>query len=410
MKKSALITALTLAAGCAMLFIGCGGSSKNIASLDSNWYSGINYSRFQPTFTEGNKNSAGETAYSAEQLTYTVTFEGSDANPTYKVEYPQGGTYTTYFVAKNLNRTEMEQIIPDEYRGHYNIDGMQFYYYETELTVPEIKYTLKSDNTKTVTMQGDSITTKSYFMSVADYLSPVYSKQTVKSVTPRNYQVSNIDLAYVKINREYENFYLNKDGNPVEVTTYTTVKNEESFPDYGYKEFDGAENGNVKTKKSQPLNIENTANTLFDISALNIVTRACKLTSGEGLSQAISLYVPWSKAGVNEFGVAGLAAPLTLDKDASENTKKLNTLTQTLKDNGLYEEQKDAEGKVIGLKTIAVSVGAAKGEAQTYWFTAVNSTHDNVGHATMLKLSTPVAFGLGTLHYTLDKIDSAIKA
>ena len=322
------------------------------------------------------------------------------------MDYPQGGTYTTTFTSKILGKDEIEKITLEEHRGHYNSVAMQVYYYKTELTIPEIKFTLKSDNTKTLTLQGDSIVTENYFLSVADYLSPVYSKQTIKSATPRNYQIGDINAAYALINREYESFYLNKNNSPAEVVTKPTVKNEEGFADSGYADFVGTETGNAKTSTSNPLNIENTANTLFDVSALNVVARACKLTSGANLSQVIGLYVPWSKSGVNDFGIAGSAAPLTLDKNADQNTAKLNELTSKLQNKGLYEEKKDAEGKTIGLQTIAVNVGTTSGVTQTYWFAAVSSTHDNVGHATMLKLSTPLAFGLGTLNYTLSNITS----
>lgn len=406
MKKTTILAALALTACCTAAFTGCGGSSKNIASLDSNWYSGINFTRFQPTFTEGNKNGSGEDAFSAEVITYDVTFDGTNApNPTYTVNYEKG-TYKTTFKSQILGEEEIKKITLDEHRGHYNSVKMQLYYYRTELNIPSVTYTLKSDNTKTVTLRGDSIITENYFLSVADYLSPVYSKQTVKSATPRNYQIGNIDSAYVLINREYESFYLNKNNSPAEVVTKTTVKNEEGFADYGYADFEGTESGNAKTSVSAPLNIENTPYTLFDISSLNIVTRACKLTSGADLSQAINLYVPWSKSGVNDFGVAGSAAPLVLDKNAEQNTAKLNELTSRLQTAKLYEEKTDAEGKPLGLQTVAVNVGTKAGVTQTYWYTAVSGTHNNVGHATMLKLSTPLTFGLGTLNYTLSEINS----
>lgn len=403
MKKSLSIAAFTLAACCAFGAAGCGGSSRNIVSLESNWYSGINYSGFQPTFTEGNS------TYSAEDLTYTVTFDGSGAaNPSYTVSYAEG-TYKTYFTSKILNKDEIEKITFDGNRGEYNSQSMQVYYYRTELTIPSVTFTLKSDNTKTATVNGESIITESYFLSVADYLCPVYSAQRVKSATPRNYQVGNIESAYVIIDRTYENFYSYKrvvnSGNkvvpePSEAVTVTTVNS----ADYGYNEFTGTQNGESKTSVSSAVNLFDAPNTVFDIASLNTVVRACNLSAGENLSQAISLYVPWSKQGVNNFGVAGSSAPLVLDKNAEQNTAKLNELTSKLKDANLYEEQKDSEGNVIPLKTVAVSVGTTAGVSQTYWFAAINSTHSNVGHATMLKMSVPVTFGLGVFNYTLSEI------
>ena len=55
----------------------------------------------------------GPSTYSAEDLTYTVTFDGSGAaNPSYTVSYAEG-TYKTYFTSKILSKDEIEKITFD---------------------------------------------------------------------------------------------------------------------------------------------------------------------------------------------------------------------------------------------------------------------------------------------------------
>lgn len=403
MKKKLSFIALALAAGCVLGAAGCGGGGgKNVASLKSNWYSGVGYTKFQPSFTEGNLANDGTPLFASEEITYKVSFDGSAAaNPTYTVNYAEG-EYKTYFYATELNADEISALVGD-YKAGYP-QTLTAYYYKTELTVPSVTFTLKSDLNKTVTLEGDSIITECYFLSVADSLQPVYSHQTVNAVSPKNYQTGTIENAYVVSKREYVNVY---SYNGAEAKTTTCVYK----GDYAFETFIGNEelsSEQAKVAISVTENLSETPNSLFDVSSLEIAVRACDLSAGENMAQAVNLYIPWSQTKLGEYGFAGSTAPLVLSKNEDENKTLIQQLTKTLEENGLYREQKDENGEAIGLKTVAVGVGTTSGVSQTYWFTAVENKHDNYGHATMLKLSVPVVYGLGAINYTLKSIQSTI--
>jgi len=369
MKKTVTIFAILLAAGISVSVAGCGANSKNVAALSSNWYSVTSFKKFQPTFSEGNK------IFSREEIKYKVTHKKPETgNPDYSVEYADG-EYVTTFYAKKF---DTENLVAEEYKQAYSSAGeITAYYYKTELTVPSVTFTFKATG-ETKKFEGDSVVTESYFLSVEDYLRPLYSKQTVKSTTPAAYQASKPDKAYKEINREYQSFY-SFDGSEVK----TVVKNFET----------NGENSEIKTSLSDA------SNTLFDNSYLNIAIRAANLSAGTELSQAFSLYS--SASGVQNYVLAGSSVALD-DEEKSAIAAKLEK-------NGLYVPKFDDNGKELGLNTVAVKVGyngTLTGVSQTYWFAAVENKLNNKGRATLLKLSTPVAYNQGTLDYTLDSIES----
>ncbi len=116
--------------------------------------------------------------------------------------------------------------------------------------------------------------------------------------------------------------------------------------------------------------------------------------------QAISLYIPKSGT-VENFNLAGSDRPLLSDE--TKNKELLTALEGKLTEKELYTPVEK------GLQTVAVTVnysGAQPGGAQTYWFAAIENKRNNVGRATMLKLSMPVSYNLGTINYTLESFQS----
>lgn len=370
MKKRFAVTAAVIGASCAIVLSGCAGcagcgqNSKNIASLNSNWYANTNYKKIQPTFTEGN-----DVLFQKEALEYTVTFnKPASANKTYSVEY-SAGTYVTEFYAKAFNK---DIYCCEEFKGSYP-DKLTVYYYKTQLDIPTVTFTMGSE---TKSFDGDKMTTECFFMPVENYLRPLYSKITVKSTTPAMNQPKDLESAYKELDYEYTTYY------NYNCTAVKTIVND-------------GKTTNEKVSES----VKDAQNSVFDTAALNIVARASKL--GDSLSQAISLYTP--TAGLESFTLANAAAALS-DSEKSA----LQTL---LKDNGLYKAEFDGDGKEKGLATNSVNViygGQLTGVTQTYWFAAIDNPNNNTGRTTMVKLATPLPFGLGTLNYTLSKINQRI--
>lgn len=414
MKKSFAAIAVVLAAGITITTAGCGSGGKNLAVLSSNWYTGTTFYGFQPDVCE-NK----------ERIVYSVKHEQPEeayANATYTVQY-EDGTYTTEFYAATFDAKDF----PESYLESYQKAGkFTAYCYKTWLEIPSVTFTLKSDPDHPVKFDKDTsfannVYTESWFLSVNEYLRPLYSKQTVQSVTPWNLKPKKLenDDAYKIFDLEYESFY-SFDG-----TSVTTV-----FTDKLATNSEKQTNEKLKLNKSKY--------SLFDPFAQDIVVRASDLYSGSNLSQPVSFYVPKSGK-IENFTFTGYDNNVQF---ASEQQK--NDVIDQLVKAGLYEEDKPAESnkpddgaedntqdgnendgaenqsenaedeqpKVRPLKTVAVNItytsGSQPGGTQTYWFTSVTDKRNNVGRATMLKTTVPLSYYHGTLVYTLDRIESSL--
>ena len=74
------------------------------------------------------------------------------------------------------------------------------------------------------------------------------------------------------------------------------------------------------------------------------------------------------------------------------------------------EEGNDIEDK--GIQTVAISIsydgGEMSGAPQTVWYAALKDADNNTARCTMLKLSIPLPFGLGTLNCSLKEVESTI--
>lgn len=376
MKKSLAIVAAVLAAGCAVGLTGCGGNKKNAAALSSNWYAVTTNSEFQPTLAGVEK---------AEKIVYKVTYEAlSTPNAYYSANYSDG-TYTTEFYTTAFKASDFD--FGDYSEGYPQ--SITAYCYHTVLSLPSVIYEIKATEEKSEAF-ADSIETFSYFLSVKNNLMPLYSEQTVKSTSPAKFQAGKVDETFRHIDRVYKNYYM-YDGSAVK-TVATVNEADYEYADLKEKTF------TVENKK-----LADSAYSVFDTSAVNIVSRATNLSAGSTLTQTISQYIP-SAGNYQNFTLVCADTALGTDE---EKTNALKTeLEAKLAEKGLYKETKDAEGNKIGLKTVAVSLNSTDNSTvQTCWFTAVDNKNNNTGRATMVKLSVPLAYSLGTLNYTLDTIE-----
>ena len=365
MKKRFGVAALVVAAGCAVIFAGCTGCNgcgdngkSNEAAFSSNWYADTNFRYIQPTFTEGNDAYKG-----AEIVTYTVKQDKeSAANKWYSVDYAES-TYTTKFYGVKFDKT----LIDDEFKASYPEKDITVYCYETTLEVPKVTFTLGDETPKEFT--GKSIKTVSYFLGVNEHLRPLYSAQSINIVSPAEYQVSKLEDAYLEVNQEIKTSY-NYEGTAAK--TVITGDNATEFV----------------------TNLSDTNNSLIDVNGLNIAVRAMQL--GENFSQAISVYSPAGK--MQSYTFAGSSSAL-----AAEERKGYEDI---LDGKGLF-----AKGDNKSLNTVCVTAtlnADLKGVSQKYWFAAINSAKNNTARTTMVKMSVPLTFGLGTLNYTLSGITSTL--
>ena len=374
MKKFHKIAALVASATALVTLAGCmgGGCSScggnkvsNNALTNSNWYTQTGYKGIQPYFIDGQG--------THETLVYEVTAD-TKSNGYYQVEY-ETGEYTTDFYACEYDWNA--ESVPEGYRTE-NKDTV--YCYETEFTIKG-KFVM-GNNTKEF---EDSIKTVSLFRSAYYDLQPVYSEQNIKTTTPVSYRPANFETAYKQYNVTYKNYY---NYNCREVTS-EKYENDETTPS--------------DSKTYGKLN--KTSNTLFDNSSLYIAARSMKLSSS--LSQTINLFNAAS-GGISTIKLSG--------GDTAIKKEELAKISNALADKQLYTlVTKDEEGNDIedkGVPTVAVTIaydgGDMSGTKQTVWYAALNDTDNNTARCTMLKLSTPLPFGLGTLNFTLKEVSSTL--
>ncbi len=376
MRKRFFVSAIIAAAGCAAVLSGCvgcngcngGDGKRNAAAFSSNWYADTNFKYIQPTFWEENK----------EVINYKVKFDAETAsNRTYKVEYAEGDYKTTFYAIKNFDAS----VICEEFKSGYPETAPSVYYYKTELSISSVKFTLGGE-TKTFDESngGDTrVVTECYFLDVQNYLRPLYSVQDIKTVSPAEYQVDNLERAYKQFNELHTTSY-SFDGNNAKTVIINRL------------------DGDNKTEKTVT-GLNEGDNSLIDVAGLNVAVRAMQL--GGGFNQLLSLYSP--SGNKQDYIFTGSSASLPEEE-------RMTVETELLK-HGLFKEEKDGDDKVKPLETTAVTAAlnaGLKGVSQTYWFTAVKNDKNNTGRATMVKMSVPLNFSLGTFNYVLESVESTL--
>ncbi len=368
MKKRFGVAAVAVAAGCAVIFAGCNGcganGKANEAAFSSNWYADTNFRYIQPTFTQGN------TEYKdSEEVTYTVKHDREGAaNSTYSVEYGDG-TYKTSFYATTFDKT----LIDEEFRGEY-ADNLTVYYYETALSFPSVTFKMKNDESKVAEFKdGENTVTKCYFTNVDSHLRPLYSEITTQCHLPKEFQTNVLEETYEYVNQTVKTSY-KYDGSAAKSVI--------------------SEGDETTVKTADKLN--DTDNSLIDVCGLNIAVRAMQLSTS--FTQVISVYSPAGK--MQNYAFTGSSAALG---DDERKTVEGILAADDLK---LYTP---AEDKTLSTVCVTATLNAdMKGVSQQYWFAAVDNAKNNTGRATMVKMSVPLTFGLGTLNYSLKSIDSTV--
>ena len=373
MKKSGKIIAASLAAGMLVTLTGCGGCNGcgGTPVIDmvtrSNWYTGTSYNGIQPTFIKGHDN------FKEEKIIYDVVYDATYAkNANYSLEYKDGQFITEFYATEfDWNATD----IPKGYAGE-NPTKEIVYVFKTELTI-SVQYTMKVGNQATSKWFEDKVTSVSCFRAAGKRLQPVYSTQTIKSTTPNMYQPAKLEDAYKEVNLTYENFY---SFNCDKVLSYVT------------------ENDGTIGKEHDLTKIQGV---LFDNSSLYIAVRSMKLSPT--FSQAITLFNAAAGA-ADSYAVMGTDTALTDTerKNITAELEKAKLYKPTAKEG---EEDKGVQSTAVN---IAYNGGDLHGSAQTVWYASVTDRDNNIPRATMLKISTPLPYSLGTLIYTLSDVKSTL--
>lgn len=367
MKKRFGVVALAAAAGCAVIFSGCAGcganGKTNEAAFSSNWYADTSFPYIQPTFDETNASFGGR-----EEINYTVTLDTEKAgNSIYSVEYG-AGTYSTLFYATKFDKT----LVCEEYQSGYP-DDLIVYYYKTELKFDSVSFKMKSGGDP-ATFGEQSLVTECYFTDVSNHLRPLYATIDVDNYDPADYQPNALENTYKHVSQKVTTCY-NFAGSAAKTVIVDRVDSAES-KDYTV---DG---------------LDKTNNSLIDVCGLNVALRAMQL--GTSLAQTISVYSPSGR--MQDFTFTGSALAMSdEERTAAEGV---------LEGAKLYESAEDKK-----LSTVCVTAllnEDMNGASQRYWFAAVDSLKNNRGRATMVKMTVPAPFSLGSFEYKLDEVVSTL--
>lgn len=376
MKTFSKCLAIVLAVAGAATLAGCNNGSPNYkTATTANWN--------VRTSASVEENSFEFWQTQKEVATYKVEFtEGS--NDSYKVSYNcSSATYTTEFYMLAAYDWKSDKII-EEYRStEEGSDTEPVYVYTTSFTISG-EYQLKPNGDRK--QFSDELITTSYFRPAGKNLQPVYSYQKVKNTAPATLSTGSIDAAYVEIDEEYETFY-NKQCSQATVIKTVADKDEKETKKIG-----------LSSEYSN-----------FDNSQLRAAVRAFTLSGGA--SRTFNVVTPQNG---NLQGVtASVSSPVELDTQSEDANMKviyqgITSALDNAPDNYIFFDG-TVDGKQEGEKdrnyrysAVTLSINESlRGTSPTMWYSTVENNDVNGTRCVLLRMSTPLSFGLGTLNYTL---------
>lgn len=374
MKTFSKCLALVLAAAGAATLAGCNnGPSNHRTATTANWNvrtsSSVEENSFE--FWQTNK----------EVAEYAISFtQGS--NSTYGVTYSEStAMYSTEFYMLAAYDWKSDTI--EEYQSAES-DTEPVYVYKTSLIITG-DYQLKPNGaTKHFT---DTLDTVCYFRPAGKNLQPVYSEQKVKNTSPATLSASNINSAVVQVDEEYRTYY-NKQCSQATVQKYLP-------------ESEGSANYVLNSTKKIGLGSDYSN---FDNSQIRAAIRAFTLSGGA--TRTFNILSP-QNGGVQSVS-ARVSNPVELD---STNDKKIIDALDAAPDNYIFfdgtveNKKEDEKDRNYRFNAVSLSINASlQGSSPTMWYSTVENNDINGTRCVLLKMSTPLAFGLGTLHYNLKSL------
>ena len=331
------------------------------------------------TSTSVEENSFNFWQNNAEVASYAVTFtEGS--NSSYKVSY---NTATAEYVTKFYMTTydwKSENII-EGYRSEEEESDIEYVYaYETSLKISGF-YQIKPDGDKKEF--DDELTTISYFRPAGKNLQPVYSYQKVKNTAPASLSTGSIGSAYVEVDEEYETFYNKK------CSQATVVKTAADSEPESYKIGLSSEYSN------------------FDNSQLRAAIRSFTLSGGSSRT----FYVVTPQNGNIQSVSASIASPVELNPLGTDDQRTIINALRNAPENYIFfdgtiaDKEEGESDRNFRYSAVSLSINESlQGTSPSMWYSTVENTDINGTRCVLLKMNTPLAFGLGTLSYALKSL------
>lgn len=412
MKKSLTILALATACAAVLGASGCAAASVRL-TVDSYWYID-SHEGIQPTSIDPEDQTPRRTP---ESLLYELTFdEESGANKSYRVDYytdsenfaegEDAHYLRTVFYATTFDwstDTNEEYRLTAEQAGQLDTDAPHLegtvetvYVLETEFKVSGMYVFGGKDtaaNAENSVEFTDYMNTVTYFRSSRNFLEPVYSYKKVHTTTPLTLNPASAETMCTQIEYEYEVFY------NLDCTELT----------YNYKEF--GENDSEANPLNGKVSGLHNSDAFFDNNQLYTAVRGMSLS--EGFSANISLFVP-ENMGVMKVRITGGAQgelnPET-DKgiiDALEAKYGTPAIPEKDEESTEETEGEEVQHSYIYYNPVSIASSDGRGVVRNVWYAAIPDEDNNTYRATMLYLSQPLSYGLGTWEFTLAEVESVL--
>lgn len=296
------------------------------------------------SFLSGCASNSQKTPFSNYWNENALVFEEIHETLVYDVTFEKGSTYG-YELAYE-NGTYKTELISDT-----DENGRNIYVYKTELSIDAV-YTFQGES-KTLT---DCITTEVKFLSADNGLTPLSSQKSIISSSPIGSAPSTLEGCYRAYAYEISTVYTENGG------TSTLVADGQST--------------------TQSFEIDANSYSYLDNEQLLLALRAMRASTA---SAQVLTYSPFTDS-VQTVAVSFAVAE---SKDFS------------LHKNGSAE--KITEAFTYRPAQIRLNENNS-GATQTAWIAVASDTSANKQRNVMLRLETPLAYGLGTLVYNLSSI------
>lgn len=306
---------------------------------------------------------------SAEELTYTIEHETSSflQKEFYDVKYcyadgaKKAGVYTT--------------------KLEYQTEST--YLYTTSLTM-DVTFILASGESVTKT---DTVKTEAKFKKANASLQPIYSKKTVHAHAPRNGEVSALENVYdaegkltqigAFVEYDYEFTITYKDDLSGGTLTRTDLSEHNTL---------GVKGGKQKIEFS----IADTKYTYLDNEQYLFALRGISSDQLSAASKTVSMY---------NASLMTMETATTTPSTAAKTNFELQL-------NGGEKTSYEIEYLPLTAKTSNKHANLS----QTLWYAKTTDINNNVFRNVLLKMSVPMYFGLGNLHYTLQQANFSTEA
>lgn len=378
MKTFSKCLALVLAVAGAATLAGCNnGTPSRRTATTANWNVRTSTAVEENSFDYWKKN--------MEVATYKVSFSAG-SNTSYEVAYDTDtATYETAFYMSEYDWAS--ENIPERYRTEESVKE-NVYVYETTLKISG-DYKIKSGGDKF--HFEDELSTVSIFRPAKNNLQPVYSYQKVKNTSPATLTAGSISSAYVQVDEVYDTYYNRGCSEALVKKSKPESKGSETYVEY---------DTDVIGLSSDYSN--------FDNSQLRAAVRAFTLSGGSSRT----FYVVAPQNGYIQSVSASISDPVELNPLGTEDHQIISNALKTATENGylffdgtIPDKKENEKDRNFRFNAVSLSINESlQGPSSYMWYSTVENNDINGTRCVLLKVGTPLAFGMGTLTYNLKEL------